>query len=296
MNIFMTGATGLIGRHFIARYPQHNYTVLTRSSQHARRVLPVAVTCIESLSELDSLDGFDAVINLAGEPIVGKRWSARQKTEICDSRWDTTLCLAQLIAKSDVPPAVFMSGSAIGYYADHGDANIDESKASGSEFPSHVCETWESQAQSVQGSTRVVLLRTGIVLSPDGGALQKMLPPFRLGLGGPIAGGQQYMSWIHIDDMIEAMAFLLQQPDCHGAFNMVAPKPVSNRQFTRTLGRVLHRPAWFSVPALILRAALGEAACLLLDSQKVVPEKLSLRGYVFSYPDLQHALSDLLEK
>lgn len=296
MNILMTGATGLIGRHFITRYSEHDYTVLVRSKKRAAALLPASVQAIEALSELDSLDGFDAVINLVGEPIVGKRWTARQKNEICHSRWDVTRQLADMIVASEAPPGVFVSGSAIGYYGDQGDAGIDEGAKPGSGFPSQVCSTWESMAHAADGATRLVLLRTGIVLSPEGGALQKMLLPFRMGLGGAIAGGRQYMSWIHIEDMVQAMAYLLEHSDCSGAFNLTAPEPVSNRAFTQTLGRVLRRPTWFAVPRAVLSASMGEAACLLLESQKVMPKRLSESGYVFSHPQLQGALSNLLER
>jgi len=296
MKIFMTGATGLIGRHFISRYPEHDYTILVRSQKRAAALLSVSVRMIENLSELDSLDGFDAVINLAGEPIVGKRWGARQKQEICHSRWDITRQLADLIAASEVPPGVFLSGSAIGYYGEHGDVSIDEGTKPGDGFPSQVCSTWESVAHAADGATRLILLRTGIVLSPEGGALQKMLLPFRMGLGGPIADGRQYMSWIHIEDMVQAMAYLLEHAECRGAFNMTALEPVTNRGFIQALGRVLRRPTWFAVPRAVLSVSMGEAACLLLESQKVLPKRLTECGYVFSHPQLQGALSNLLAR
>ncbi|RLU02758.1 MAG: TIGR01777 family protein [Ketobacter sp.] len=295
MNILMTGGTGLIGRAFVSRFTEHRYTVLTRSRTGQASVLPGAVTLVDSLDAFENLDEFDAVINLAGEPIMDKRWSEQQKQVICESRWQTTQRLVDLFAASGTPPTVFLSGSAIGVYGDRGDEILTESvSVTVTDFPSKICLEWENIARKAEAYTRVVLLRTGIVLDAHGGALNKMLLPFKLGLGGRIGHGRQYMSWIHYQDQVDAMQFLLTQDDVSGAVNLVAPNPVTNREFTRSLGRALGRPALLPMPALALSTLLGESSCLLLDSQRVTPQKLQASGYQFAFSDLMAAFSDLL--
>ncbi|GAA5316380.1 MAG: TIGR01777 family oxidoreductase [Candidatus Pelagadaptatus aseana] len=293
----MTGGTGLIGRAFIRQYPEHTFTVLTRTPKLSQRSLGSHINLIESLEDLHDLNGFDAVINLAGEPIIDKRWSDKQKAIICNSRWHITKHLVDLFNHSDQPPKVFLSGSAIGVYGHQGDTELLEDSPTGQpDFPTEVCSNWESIALNANGVTRVVLLRTGIVLAKQGGALAKMLLPFKLGLGGPIGQGRQYMSWIHLQDHIRAMAYLLEQPDLSGPVNLTAPTPQPNRQFSQTLARVLKRPAFLPMPPLIMRMALGESACLLLDSQNVIPNKLENSGFEFRYRELEPALNDLINQ
>lgn len=295
MKILITGGTGLIGHRFIQAYPDHEYTVLTRSPEKAKAKLPASVVLLESLSELDSLDMFDGVINLAGEPIVDKRWTDQQKRIICDSRWDITQQLVDLFRVSLTPPSVFLSGSAIGVYSDHGDLLITERDvATRNDFGSSVCREWEAIAKQAEPYTRVIYLRTGIVLDPKGGALAKMLTPFKLYLGGRIGHGRQYMSWIHIKDMIGAMDFLLNTVEIKGAVNMVAPKPVTNQQFTYELASALKRFAILPVPKAILKLLLGESSELLLGSQRVEPGRLLEASFEYHSPDLKAALSDLL--
>lgn len=297
MKILITGGTGLIGHRFIQTYPDHQYTVLTRSPEKAKAKLPASVTLLNDLSELDSLDRFDGVINLAGEPIVDKRWTDQQKRIICDSRWDITQQLVDLFRVSLTPPAVFLSGSAIGVYSDHGDLLITERDvATNNDFASSVCRQWEEIAKQAEPYTRVIYLRTGIVLDPKGGALAKMLTPFKMYLGGKVGHGHQYMSWIHIKDMVAAMGFLLNNTDVKGAVNMVAPEPVTNQEFTNQLAAVLKRFAIIPLPKSMLKLLMGESSALLLGSQRVEPGSLLESSFDFQYPELKAALSDLLTR
>lgn len=295
MNILMTGGTGLIGRSHVRAFSRHRYTVLSRSKSGARRVLPSSVRIIRDLSELENLNGFDAVINLAGEPIVDKRWTEKQKRIICDSRWNITQQLADLFEASDSPPPVFVSGSAIGVYGDSGDHKVTEQDSPfTTNFAHVVCQGWEAIAGQASELTRVIYLRTGIVLDSKGGALAKMLLPFKFGLGGRIGTGKQFMSWIHIEDMTRAIDYLIATESATGPFNLTSPNPVSNQEFTNTLASVLRRKALLPVPEKLLRTIMGESADLLLNSQTVLPEKLLQSGFEFVYPNLRPALTDLL--
>ncbi|WP_250655221.1 TIGR01777 family oxidoreductase [Alkalimarinus coralli] len=294
MKLLVTGGTGLIGSRFIQTFPQHQYTVLSRSPERAKTRLPNSTKVIGGLSDIDNLDSFGGVINLAGEPIVDKRWTDKQKHIICESRWDITRQLVDKFRLSSNPPAFFVSGSAIGVYSDHGDAIITEqSTSTQADFATSVCERWESIAKEAEPYTRVVLLRTGIVLDAKGGALAKMLPPFKLCLGGRIGDGRQYMSWIHINDMVSAIEFLINNQHCSGPFNMVATEPVPNQQFTKALASALNRIAVLPVPKFALKLLLGESSELLLGSQRVKPDKLLSSGFQFKFPSLNAALGDL---
>ena len=322
MKILLTGGTGLIGRAFIDKFfKQHQITVLTRDTIKAKQCLPLSVTYINSLATLNNLDAFDAVINLAGEPIIAKRWRIKQKEIIVSSRWQTTKQLVALFASSNTPPDVFLSGSAIGIYGNRGDELLDENahltlpmrKAEGHgespdeglsvaersqnqhsqteyDFPTHLCTGWENIAKKAKPYTRVVLLRTGIVLAANGGAVAKMLLPFKCGLGGPIGNGGHYMSWIHYQDHINAMHYLLTEKSLSGAVNLVAPNPETNKRFAQTLAKALHRPAILPMPQIALKCLLGESACLLLDSQRVIPQKLLESGFGFTFPNLAISL------
>ncbi|MBT0726847.1 TIGR01777 family protein [Rosenbergiella australiborealis] len=300
MNILITGATGLIGRRLVDALlsQSHQLTILTRSPHRATQYVGRQVTVWETLADQTSLDGFDAVINLAGEPIADKRWTPEQKKKLCDSRWQLTEKLASLITTSLKPPAVFISGSAVGYYGDQGEEVVDEEhSAKHHEFSWQLCAQWEALARAATSeATRVCLLRTGVVLSPTGGALTKMVLPFRVGLGGPLGNGQQFMPWIHIEDMVRGIVFLLNHHDAEGAFNMVAPNPVRNAQFSRQLGEVLHRPTLFRVPASVIRLLMGESATLVLGGQQAVPKRLHEAGFVFHYQEVKPALQDVLNK
>ncbi|MBS0846809.1 TIGR01777 family oxidoreductase [Citrobacter sp. JGM124] len=296
MRVLITGGTGLIGHHLITRLVKEGarITVLTRFPERAATQLGSQVSLLPDLSLLNHLDDFDAVINLAGEPIVNRRWTTSQKEHLCQSRWHMTEQLVALIRASHCPPEVLISGSAIGYYGDKGEIPLTEDTPPHDEFTHRLCQQWEQIALGAQTArTRVCLLRTGVVLANDGGALKKMLPPFRYGLGGALGNGHQYMAWIHIDDMVNGIIWLLNNP-LHGPFNLVSPQPVTNTQFTRTLGNVLNRPTRLSVPGMMVRLLMGEAAVLLLGSQHAIPQRLEASGFQFNWPELHDALQNLL--
>jgi uncharacterized protein (TIGR01777 family) len=249
------------------------------------------------LQQLPNLDEFDAVINLAGEPIVGRRWTKAQKQAICSSRIDTTKTLVDLFAQSNSPPSVFLSGSAIGVYGDTGTEKTNETSPliiDKNDFAQTLCQDWEHIANQAV-NTRVVNLRTGIVLG-NGGALSQMLPAFKLGLGGPLASGEQYMSWIHQDDIIQAVYFILEQSSITGAVNLVAPNPVTNLEFTKALGSACNRWTPFRVPKFVLNALLGESSQLLIDSQRIIPEQLINHEFQFIHNDIKSAFGNLINK
>jgi uncharacterized protein len=242
------------------------------------------------------VEGFDIVIHLAGETIVG-RWNAAKKARIRDTRVQGTKTLVESLTKTAHPPRVFICASAIGYYGDRGDEILREESAPGSDFLAQVCRDWETATQpATNAGIRTVNTRFGVILSRDGGALPKMLPPFRMGVGGRIGNGRQWMSWIHIADVVGAIEHALDNPSVSGAVNVVGPNPAMNAEFTRTLARVLHRPAIFPMPSFAARLAFGEMGdALLLASQRVEAAKLTANGYRFQFEDLSAALAALLQ-
>jgi uncharacterized protein len=244
-----------------------------------------------------AVSGFDAVIHLAGESIFG-RWTATKKNKILQSRTLGTRNLVQALANAEEKPSIFICGSAIGYYGDRGHEVLTEDSAAGTGFLAQVCRRWEEAAMpAVEAGIRTAHLRTGIVLSPRGGALAAMLPPFKIGLGGRVGSGKQWMSWIHVQDMVGAIHHILKNDLLQGPINMVAPKPVTNAEFTKTLAGVLSRPAVFPLPALAVKTIFGEMGEeLLLASQKVEPGKLISSGYPFRYRELRATLAALLQK
>lgn len=299
LHILITGGTGLIGRQLCKALlaDGHALTVLSRNPDTVPAKCGAAVQAIASLAEWRPDRSFDVVINLAGEPIVDARWSAQRKQALWDSRITLTDNLVSRIAAAQTKPAVLLSGSAVGYYGNRADAALDETAAAGADFPARLCKAWEDAALTAKASgVRVCLLRTGLVLSRRGGLLGRMLLPFRLGLGARLGNGKQWMSWIHIDDYVAMLLDLLRNEHASGPYNMAAPQPASNREFTATLAKVLHRPAPFMMPAWLLKAVMGERACLLLEGQKVLPQKIESAGYRFIFPSLPEALKDLLGK
>jgi uncharacterized protein (TIGR01777 family) len=235
--------------------------------------------------------GADAVINLAGESIGAGRWTAARKQRILDSRVLATRSLVGAIQRSDRKPAVFVSGSAVGYYGPRGDELVTEADEPGSDFLASVCRAWEAEALAASPATRVVLLRTGLPLARDGGALQRMLPPFRMFVGGPLGSGRQHWPWIHRDDWVALVHWAIDASDVHGAVNASAPQPVTNQAFARALGRALHRPAVLPAPPFALRLLLGEMAdALLLSGQRAIPAHAEQFGFRFRFPDLDGAL------
>jgi len=297
MKILITGATGLIGSALCKILAdKHELIALTRNISKAKNTLPNSIKSVDNLEGLN-FDDLDAVINLAGEPIADKRWSAQQKQKIFQSRLSITEQIVTKINASDTPPKVFISGSAIGFYGRQPEEKVITESYSSTypEFSHQLCKQWEELALLAQSpDVRVCLLRTGIVLSKQGGALDKMLPPFKLGLGGKMASGKQMMSWIHIDDMVNAIVFLLEDEKAHGAFNLTAPEPVSNTNFTQILAKTLKRPALFPMPEFVLKLMFGEMSDLLIYGQNVVPEKLKQQGFKFKFETLDTALNEVL--
>ncbi|MDE1513446.1 TIGR01777 family protein [Vibrio sp. HDW18] len=304
MRILITGGSGFIGSQLIKMLSGHQLLVLTRDITKAHAhfsalgVLPKARANLTLLDSLDSLADFnqiDAVINLAGEPIADRRWTTAQKQRITDSRLNITEQLVAKIHASTQPPRVLLSGSAVGWYGDQQQHAFDEQLHVHSQHFSHqVCQQWEQLALKAQSNqTRVCLLRTGIVLARHGGALKKMLPAYRLGLGGPIADGQQYLPWIHMQDMLRAILFLLETEHAQGAYNLCAPHPVPNAQFSLTLANTLQRPHLLTIPRWLIQLLMGEASELLLDSQRAKPKKLTDLGFQFNYCRIESALQQL---
>lgn len=297
MNILISGASGLIGSALAPALSTAGHHVLSLvrhrpTNPDERRWDPAA----ESL-EPEVLDGVDAVIHLAAESIA-RRWTRARKARILQSRSAGTRLLAEAVARSSQPPSVFLCASAIGYYGDRPGETLDETSAPGTDFLAEVCQQWEVACEPARvPDVRVANLRFGIVLSSRGGALGQMLRPFRLGLGGRLGSGCQIMSWIALDDVVAAVQHLLGCEELSGPVNLVSPNPVSNREFTRTLGRVLHRPAVLPAPGVALRLALGKMAKpLLLTDQRVVPAKLQQATFHFEHPDLEPSLRDILLK
>jgi uncharacterized protein len=290
MRILLTGGTGFIGRALCPRLAQagHELVLLTRRPQLA---LPAGVSsAAASLEGLAAAD-FQAVINLAGEPIAGRRWSEARKHELIASRVGITGGLVDWMARSEWRPGVLVSASAVGYYGEQGERPVTEDSAPAPGFTHELCAAWEREASRARSlGVRVCLVRTGVVLDRDGGALAKMLPAFRLGLGGPLGSGQHYFPWIHREDMVSIYHWLIEHRDASGAYNASAPNPVSNAQFTAALAAALHRPALLPMPGWLLKALFGELAELLLVSDRMVPRRLLAEGFVFRYPDLGPAL------
>jgi uncharacterized protein (TIGR01777 family) len=297
MKIAITGSTGLVGSALIPFLTtgRHHVTRIVRTSTTERDV--VWNPCTGAIDGR-RLEGLDAVVHLAGENIAARRWDAEQKARIRDSRVQGTRLLCETLAKLQRPPRVLVSASAIGFYGDQGDRELTEESPSGSGFLPEVCRDWEAATEAARkAGIRVVHLRFGVILSPGGGALAKMLTPFRLGLGGRIGGGRQWMSWIALDDAIGSIAHALTTETLRGPVNAVAPNPVTNRDFTRVLGRVVHRPTVFPLPGFMARLAFGEMAKeLLLASTRVVPLELLRTDYEFRYANLEAALRHLLGK
>jgi len=297
MRIFITGGTGLIGRALCRalRAAGHELTVLSRHPETVAAKCGAGVEAMRTLADWTPQFAFDAVINLAGEPIVDAYWSARRKQVLWDSRVTLTGELVRRINLAEHKPAVLLSGSAVGYYGDRGDTVLDENAASGTGFSAELCQSWERAALGAEKqNVRVCLLRTAPVLSREGGLLGKMLLPFKLGLGARLGDGRQWMSWIHIEDYVALVLRLLQDAGARGPFNMAAPEPATNREFTAALAQAVQRPAWFVAPAFLLRLGMGERASLMLEGQRAVPGKFVAAGHVFRFPHLADALRDVI--
>lgn len=298
MNILISGATGMVGTAVDSLLSLNGHRVV-----RLVRVKPQSIDEVEwhpATGEIDrsKLEDLDAVIHLAGENIASGRWTVSKKAKIKNSRVQGTVLLSKAVASLKKPPKVFISASAIGYYGDRGETLLDESSPPGKNFLSEVCVDWEEATEpAVRKGIRVVPARFGMILSASGGALEKMLLPFRLGLGGVLGNGWQYMSWITLDDVVGAIQHVLSRESLKGPVNLVAPKPVTNLEFTKTLGKILHRPTIFPMPAFVACMAFGEMADeLLLASTRVEPKKLLTSGYQFRHPELEGALQGLIGK
>ncbi len=295
MRIVVSGATGLIGTQLVAALKARgdDVTVLSRNPERAAAALEVQAVAWQPLSgppPTEALAGRDAVIHLAGEP-VAQRWSAAAKQAILDSRETGTRHLVDAIAASDRKPAALLSSSAVGYYGKHGDDVVTEQTAAGNNFLAGVCVAWEREALRAEAlGLRVVIVRTGVVLDASGGALKAMLPPFKAGVGGPVAGGRQYMPWIHCDDIVGLYLAALDDPSWSGPVNGTAPEPVTNAVFSKALGRALGRPAVLPVPGFAIRAIYGEMAEIVTGGQRAVPAAAERLGYSFKQPELDEAL------
>jgi uncharacterized protein (TIGR01777 family) len=274
MRVAIAGGTGFLGRPLAAslRGDGHDVIVLPRGST-------------------DGVDGATAVVNLAGESIAGKRWTAAHKQRVLDSRIQVTRGLVDAIHRAKTPPAVLVSGSAVGYYGPLGEETVTEDTPPGSDFLAIVCRQWEAEAARAADRTRVVCVRTGLVLERDGGALPQMLPPFWFGAGGPVGSGMQFWPWIHRADWIGMVRWVIQSPSLSGPINVTAPTPVRNKEFAHALGRALHRPSFMPAPAFALRLLLGEMAdALLLSGQRAVPTRALAEGFTFAYSQVDAAL------
>lgn len=296
MRILLTGGTGLIGRALCRHWLAEGHTLWVLS-RHPERVAHVCGNLVRGICHLEALDDepLDAVVNLAGAPIADRPWTARRRRLLWDSRVTLTEQLVRWLASREQLPELLISGSAVGYYGDTGEPLVDEQTPAGEDFAAKLCLGWEMAAQAAETvGMRVVTVRTGLVLAREGGFLQRLLPVFRLGLGGRLGNGQQWMPWIHLDDQVALIDALLHQPHASGAFNACAPEPVRNAAFTEALGRRLHRPTLLPLPAPLLRVGLGELSGLLLGGQHALPARLQLAGFAFRHSYLATALDDLL--
>ncbi|MEA2181295.1 MAG: uncharacterized protein QOF69_480 [Solirubrobacteraceae bacterium] len=298
MKVVVTGATGRIGSHLVEALKARGdeVTVLSRNPKKASDRLGVEAVAWNASSEAapsKAIAGSDAVVHLAGED-VGQRWTDSAKKEILASREQGTKILVQGILDAEAPPGVLVCASASGYYGARGDEPVTESDPPGRDWLADVCVRWERQADAAKSATRVVKMRTGIVLDAEGGALAKMLGPFKAGVGGPIAGGKQYMPWIHRDDLIGMYLAALDSPGFSGPLNAAAPEPVTNKDFSKALGKALHRPAAAPVPGFTIKLMYGEMAQIVLTGVRMVPGRAAELGYSFEHPDLDEALRDTL--
>jgi uncharacterized protein len=304
MKVAIAGATGFVGSRLVERLQTegHQVVVLTRNPAKAAPIFSqspsleiVAYNPTESGDWQNVISGCDGVVNLAGEAIAETRWTPERKQSLLDSRKITTQKIVEAIAKANPKPAVLVNASAIGFYGTSETATFDEASSSGDDFLAEICQTWEAEASKVKESgTRLVILRLGIVLG-DGGALGKMLTPFRLFAGGPIGSGKQWFSWIHRDDVVSLIVRALTRSDMEGVFNATAPNPVHMADMTNTLGQVINRPSWLPVPGFALEAMLGDGAKVVLEGQEVLPKRTLSTGFEYQYPTLKPALEEILK-
>jgi uncharacterized protein (TIGR01777 family) len=299
MKILITGASGLIGKALQESFAAKGYEMLLATRSEPKTALQIQWDADTGFREedLERLEGLDAVIHLAGEGIAGLRWTDEKKKAIRDSRVFGTRSIIETFDKLKNKPKTFISGSAIGFYGDRGDDEMTEASPAGKTFLAEVCKEWEAESRRAEDlGIRTVLLRTGIVLSKDGGALATMLTPFKLGVGGVIGDGKQWMSWISLDDVVGIVNYVLEHENVRGAVNNTAPNPVTNEEFTKALGSVLYRPTFLPLPEFAVHMVFGEMGdALLLDSTRVIPKRMKDAGYEFKYPELKAALQHAVE-
>src|SRR6056297_1236380 len=297
MKILITGATGFIGEPLCRRLADQGHEILavSRSPDKAREKLPEGTEVRHGVSDFIGASP-EAVINLAGEPIAEGRWTDEKKRRIVESRVDATRAIVELCGKAENPPNVLVSASAMGYYGDQGDREVTEDTPPNHEFVHEICDRWESEARKAEAcGARVAIARIGLVLDQGGGMLARTLTPFKLGLGGRLGDGTQYMPWIHREDMVRVLIFLLERDELSGPFNASAPNPVTNAEFTRALAGPLNRPAVLPAPAVALKLAFGEMSRLLLTGAKMLPKRLEEAGFEFRYAELKEALAEILD-
>ena len=306
MKVAITGATGFVGSRLVERLQKQDMKVLvlTRNSDRAQLVFPtsaypnveiVAYTPTVSGSWQNEIANCEGVVNLAGTPISEGRWTTERKQEILNSRKLTTQKIVEAIALNTTKPKVLVNASAVGYYGTSETTTFDENSSAGSDFLAQVCQTWEAEAQKVTDSgVRLVILRFGIVLGM-GGALGKMITPFKLFAGGPIGSGEQWFSWIHVDDIVNLILQALTTSEMSGVYNATAPQPVRMAELSSTMGEVMNRPSWLPVPGFAIEAMLGDGAVVVLEGQKVLPQRTLSSGFTYEYPNLKPALAEILE-
>jgi uncharacterized protein (TIGR01777 family) len=303
MNIFITGGTGLIGKILVKKLIERgdNVTVLSRNKEKAKKIFYDKVNIIEGnpseKGDWQNIIGdFDAIINLAGEPVASKRWNEVEKQNIYDSRIKSTQNIIDAIKKSNTKPNTLINASAVGYYGFQADdREINETETSGKDFLSYLCRDWEDTARKANKlGLRVIRLRIGIVLSENGGALEKMVAPFKLYAGGHIGDGKQWLPWIHIDDIINLILFSLDNNKITGAINLTSPNPVRMKDFCKEMGKIINRPSWLPVPSITLKATFGEMADIITSGQRAIPQKALNNGYKFEYEKIEIALKNLL--
>lgn len=304
MKIAITGATGFVGSRLVGKLQENGeqILILTRQAAKGKRTFPdtafpnleiVPYRPTEAGDWQQAISGCDAVVNLAGEPIA-ERWTPEHKQAILNSRQLGTRQIVEAIGQANPKPSVLVNSSAIGYYGTSETATFDENSPPGTDFLAQVCQAWEAEAQKVTTfGVRLAILRTGIVLG-NGGALAKMVPPFKLFAGGPLGNGRQWFSWIHREDLVNLILEILQQPQLAGTFNATAPNPVRMSEFCQTLGEVMHRPSWLPVPDFALELLLGESAKVVLEGQQVLPKRLQDIGFEYQYPTLKAALAAII--
>jgi hypothetical protein len=303
MKVAITGATGFVGSSLVKKLftEGHQVLVLTRNPATAQKVFPsipnleiVAYTPTESGSWQEAIAGCNGVVNLAGEPIAEKRWTAQEKQEILNSRKLGTQKIVEAIAKANLKPSVLVNASAIGYYGTSETATFDESSPAGNDFLAQVCQAWEEEAQKVKAyGTRLVILRLGIVLG-QGGAIAKMITPFKLFAGGPLGSGRQWFSWIHREDLVNLIIQALTSANMEGVFNATAPNPVRMAELAQTMGELMQRPSWLPVPSFALESLLGEGAMVVLEGQQVLPNRTQSSDFNYQYSTVKQALKEIL--